>query len=522
VLAPDHAGSWVNRGKALISLGRHEEALTSYRKALSLNAELVDAWLGLAGLVLDLTKDIAGARAACERALALDPNSPGALVLLGQCDFMTGDADAAVESCDRAVAITPDFEPALSFKIFYADYSANADVARQQQVRGDWWQQIGARIFERPRAPHGNDRDPGRKIVLGYVSGDFNNRSPAFSFWPVLKNHDRDRFEVVCYSTVARVDAVTESFRSIADRWRDCWSLSDDQLDERIRADKVDILIDLSGHTAGNRLRTFARKPAPVQVTAWGFGTGTGLQSIDYMFSDLVALPAADRHLYAEQIYDLPCLLIMEPPQAALRFAEPPMLANGFVTYGAFNRVSKLSGRTIAVWMQILQADPTARLVIKDASIDQESIRHGLLQKFAAHGIGPERAVLLGKTPRDDHLKAYGQVDVCLDPFPQNGGISTWEALYMGVPVVAKLGTTISSRCAGAILSAVGMADWMADDEPQYVDIARAVTPDRLKELRNTLPGMIAERCSPAAYARAVEDAYRTMWAKYCGTADDS
>jgi predicted O-linked N-acetylglucosamine transferase (SPINDLY family) len=305
----------------------------------------------------------------------------------------------------------------------------------------------------------------------------------------------------------------------MADRWRDASQWSDDQLADGIRTDKVDILIDLSGHTEGSRLRVFARKPAPVQVTAWGFGTGTGLPTIDYMFCDPVALPAADRPLYAEHIHDLPSLMIMDPPPAELRCPVPPAVANGYVTYGVFNRVSKFSDAAIAVWARILQAEPTARLVIKDASLDDESIRSVLTEKFTAHGVGAERITFMGATSREDHLKAYALVDVCLDPFPQNGGISTWEALHMGVPVVAKLGRTIASRCAGAILSAVGLTDWVAGDDAQYVEIARAASAARLNGIRTALPGMIAERCSPEAYTGAVEEAYRSMWQAYCGAA---
>jgi predicted O-linked N-acetylglucosamine transferase (SPINDLY family) len=518
-LAPGLAGAWTSRGKALAALGRTGEARASYQHAISIDNGLLAAWLGLAGLLLEAKTHIKEARAACERALAIDPQSPGALILLGDCHAAEGDPDAGAEFCDRALAIVPDFEPALSFKAFYLDYSSKADVARQQQVRSEWWRRIGAKLFEQSQAPHGNDRDPDRKLVLGYVSADFNNRSPVYSFRPVLENHDRAGFEVICYSTSARSDAITDSFRRIADRWRDARSWSDAELADCIRADKVDILIDLSGHTAGNRLRTFARKPAPVQVTAWGFGTGTGLRSIDYMFSDPVTLPAADRPLYAEQIYDLPSVIMMEPPPADLRCSEPPVLANGYRTYGVFNRVSKFSDAAIAVWARILQADTTARLLIKDGGIDQDHIRRMLLDKFDTHGIAAERLSLLGATIRNEHLKVFGQVDICLDPFPQNGGISTWDALYMGVPVVTKLGTTVPGRCAGGILCAVGLNDWVASDEDRYVEIALSATPERLRTIRNDLPGMIAARCSPEAYTRAVDEAYRTMWARYCGAA---
>jgi predicted O-linked N-acetylglucosamine transferase (SPINDLY family) len=276
-------------------------------------------------------------------------------------------------------------------------------------------------------------------------------------------------------------------------------------------------LIDLSGHSDGNRLRAFARKPAPVQVTAWGHATGTGLPMVDYVFSDPVLVPAEVRHFFAEQIHDLPCAVIIEPPPAEFRCCEPPVTSNGYLTYGVFNRVSKISNAAIAVWARILRSDLTARLMIKDFGIDIETVRSALLDNFASHGIAQNRLQLIGSTSREDHLAAYRQVDMCLDPFPQGGGVSTWEALYMGVPVVAKIGDSIPQRLGGAILSAIGMADWVASDDDQYVEIALRSTPERLRTLRHALPDMINMDCSPAAYTKAVEAAYQAMWQKHCG-----
>jgi predicted O-linked N-acetylglucosamine transferase (SPINDLY family) len=292
---------------------------------------------------------------------------------------------------------------------------------------------------------------------------------------------------------------------------------SDDRLADCIRSDRVDILIDLSGHTEGNRLRSFARKPAPIQVTAWGHATGTGLPTIDYLFSDPTLLPAEVRHLVAEQVYDLPCAIIIEPPPAALRCSEPPVTSNGYVTYGVFSRVSKLSNAAIGVWARILRSDVTSRLLIKDHLISDVSVPSRLLEKFASHKIAPERICLLGSTSREEHLAAYQRIDICLDPFPHGGGVSTWEALHMGVPVVTKLGDGIASRAGGAILSAIGMPDWIAADDDQYVEIALQSNQDRLRTIRHGLPDLIDRHCSPAAYTRAVEAAYRTMWQTCCG-----
>jgi predicted O-linked N-acetylglucosamine transferase (SPINDLY family) len=453
---------------------------------------------------------------ACQRALAIDPGSARTLTQLGHCHALQGDAETAVSWFDRALAIKPDDEAALSSRIYSLDFSDDGDFARHQAARSEWWARIGSKIHARCPPQHDNDRDPARRIVLGYVSAEFREHSAAFSFRPVLENHDKTRFEVICYSGSVAEDAVTNCFRQVADQWRNVLQWSDDRLADCIRADKVDVLIDLSGHSEGNRLRTFAGKPAPVQVSAWGHATGTGLPTIDYLFSDPVVLPAEVRHLYAEQIHDLPCAIIIEPPPTELRSLEPPVTSNGYVTYGSFNRVNKLSNAVIAVWARILRADVTSRLLIKHQLIDDVSIRSLLLEKFVSHGIAPDRIDLLGSTSRKEHLAAYQRVDICLDPFPHGGGVSTWETLHMGVPVVAKLGDGIAGRIGGAILSAIGMTDWVASDDDQYVEIALRSSPDRLRTIRHELPNLIERRCSPAAYTRAVEAAYRTMWEKWC------
>ena len=515
-MGADHALAWTYRGEALGFLGRSGEALASSDRALAINSELGQAWQSRGFILAQLGK-ITEAELAYARALALLPDNAAVITGLGGCFGLKGDADAALACLDRALAIQPDLEMALSTKIFTLDFSGNCDFAAQQAARTQWWRQIGERICaERPRQRK-SDCDPTRRIVLGYVSADFRDHSAAFSFRPVLENHDNARFEVICYSAYPTEDAVTTSFRNVADQWRDASQWSDHQLADCIRADNVDILIDLSGHSSRNRLRVFAGKPAPVQVTAWGHGTGTGQPTIDYLFSDPVAIPAEVRHLLAEQVYDLPCLMIVEPLPAELRCPEPPMTANGYVTYGVLNRISKISDAAIAVWARILRSDVTSHLLIKDKLLDDASVQSLLLERFAGHGIGPERISFEGSTSREAHLAAHQRVDICLDPFPHGGGVTTWEALHMGVPVVAKLGNGgVAARVAGAILSSIGLADWVATDDDQYVDIALRSTPDQLRTLRRELPDLINARCGPAAYTRAVEAGYRTMWKKYC------
>nr|WP_041756176.1 tetratricopeptide repeat protein [Bradyrhizobium sp. ORS 278] len=513
-LSPDDTIALINRGETFLTLKRNADALHDFDRVIALDPQFALGWLGRAN-VLMLNKQVSEALEACQRALAIEPNSAKALNQIGQCHALLGDAQAAVACFDAALAIDPADEIALESRIFSLDF-CEVGFAQHQAARSEWWRRIGSKIAEMHPPHHANDPDPDRRIVVGYVSGDFKEHSAARTFRPVIQSHDKSQVEVICYSNSPIQDAITDTFRQAADRWRDVTQWSDDQLADCIGVDKVDILVDLSGHSRGNRLSTFARKPAPIQVTAWGHATGTGLATMDYLFGDPVMAPPEMRHLFTEQIYDLPSLIIIEPPPSGLRSLEAPVTSNGHVTYGAFTRANRLSSAVLDVWARILRADVAARLLVKDYLLSDAAIQARLLADFAARGIAPERIDLIGPTSRDEHLAAHRLIDIWLDPFPNGGGVSVWEALHMGVPVVSKLGNGMCSRAGGAILSAIGMADWVATDDDEYVDIALRATPDRLNTLRRQLPDLIAERCAPSVYTRAVEAAYRTMWQTYC------
>jgi predicted O-linked N-acetylglucosamine transferase (SPINDLY family) len=520
-LRPHYAEAIANLGTARLDRNQVDEALSDFDRALALAPDLTEAWLGR-GHALQQRKRSAEALACGERALAIEPASYRAQVLIGHCLASQGRIDEAIARFDRALAIKPDFAEAISVKIFVLDFAAGAGFEEQRDARRVWWQQVGAKLAVQPRAAHQNVRDPHRRLVLGYVSSDFRDHSAAHAFNPVLQYCDKAEFEIVCYSCSPIQDRMTEEFRRIADRWRDAQQWSDERLADQIRQDAVDILIDLSGHTNGHRLGVFARKPAPIQVHGWGHGTPPGLPTIDYVFSDPVTIPLEARSLFHEAIYDLPCMLTLDPlPRDVLR-AELPALANGFVTFGVFNRISKISDAAVEVWGQILERLPGSKLLVKDHAIEDALVRDNLLARFAQHGVGSERIDLYGATSRPDHLRALNKVDICLDPFPQNGGVSTWEALQMGVPVVAKLGNTLSSRVAGAILSAIGMNDWVAESVSEYLEIAvaQATRVEELSQLRRALPGHIAASAAgnPSAYADEVGKAYRSMWQTYCAS----
>lgn len=522
-LKPDFAQALSNRGRALSELG-HPPAVTldHYQRALAIDSHLERALLGQARQLAVLGR-LSDAFDSCRKAVSNDPQSHEALTILGHCLAGQGKTEEAIETFDQALAIVPDHEEAIIMRIFTLDFDRRASFPEHQEARKEWWRQIGSKIAKVPESERKNVLDPDRKLVIGYVSADFKNHSAALIFGPVLRNHDKERFEVVCYSVTSMRDALTDQFQSVADKWVEVWRLTDDQFAEQVVSDRIDILVDLSGFTAGNRLRVFARKPAPIQVTAWGHATGNGMPEIDYLFSDPVSTPAEVRHLFAEKVYDLPCLITIDPPPSSVKRAlQPPCLANGYVTFGVFNRVSKISDDSIRVWNQILQALPQSKLLLKDGTLSDLRIRQLLLDRFSAQGLPPERIQCLGATTRGVHLAAYEGVDICLDPFPQNGGVSTWEALQLGVPVLAKLGNGNASRAAGAILSSIGMHEWVADSEAQYIELALkyASQPEYLSALRSELPARIlaSEAGNVPRYTRAAEAAYRAIWKEYCAS----
>jgi predicted O-linked N-acetylglucosamine transferase (SPINDLY family) len=454
---------------------------------------------------------------ACNKVLEQNPTSEIGLTLLGACLGRLGEIAAAIQHFDRALEIKSDCEEAIGNKIFYLDFLPEADFAVKQAALRYWWDAIGSKFPRRKLA--NRSLDPQKRIIVGYVSADFRNHSAAFGFLPVLRSHDKANFQINCYSSSPARDSLTAVFESAADVWVDAMALSDDELADRIQADGVDILVDLSGYTTGNRMGLFARKPAPIQVTAWGSGTGTGLQTMDYFFADPVTIPQDVRHLFAERVYDLPALITLDPI-TDIQPSALPMLRNGFVTFGVFNRIDKISDDPLAVWSKLLRAVTGSKIMVKHHALDDAFLRDSLVGRFVAQGIPQDSVICIGSTERRDHLKAFENVDISLDPFPQNGGVSTWESLYMGAPVVAKLGRGASSRAAGAILKAIGLDDWVADDEDGYIAIAQkyASMPSHLEKLRAGLPARIAS--SPAGniavYTQKAEAGYRQFWRDYC------
>lgn len=527
--------------------GRLKEAEAIYRKVLDVEPTHADA-LHLLGLILYRAGKDAAAVRLLEIARRYLPSDPDLLANLGEIYRRLNRLEDSEQCCRRALELRPDHAGTHSNLILTIDLQDHRSIAEQQQERHRWYEQHGRRYVELIQ-PHENSPDPERRLRLGYVSADFVGHSAYVVFSPVIRRHDTAAFEVVCYSGVEREDQNTDRLRRAVHLWRSTRDMTDEELARQIRRDGIDILVDLSGHSSGNRLLVFARKPAPVQVTAWGYATGTGIPEIDYFLADPVLVPVADRALFAEELVDLPCSICYEAPDHAPEVSSLPALDGRLFTFGCLNRIEKISDRALALWSRVLSRVPEARLLIKTRRLDDAEARDHLLGRLEKQGIVRRRAmprdsaklsaklhslwerhlafgtprnevVLLGGSSHEEHLRTFHEVDLALDPFPHGGGVSSAEAMWMGVPVVTLSGSTIPGRLGASMLAATGMQDWIARSEDDYVRIAVEAARDlpRLARMRSELRRRIAESAfgDPERYAQSVEAAYRSMWRRWC------
>ncbi len=514
----ERASAFYKRGIVLRNLGRFEEAVASYDMAVASDPKFVDAYVQR-GDVLYIAKRLDGALASYNRALEIKPDLAQAFCGISRVYRDRGQIRQAVSCLTHALGLqpaNPDIHLAL---IFTRNFDPTASSAELQTERRAFAQKFASH-FRQVVAPFSNDPDPNRRLRIGYVSPHFRAQASAYAFGGALLNHDKSCFEIICYSDTLDEDSATARFRAGADCWHQTIDLSDDALANLIRNDRIDILVDLAGYQSGNRLLVFARKPAPIQVTAWGEPTGTGLQAMDYLLADPVLVPHSERTQLTERVADLPNFLGYWNPEPLPEPGPLPALAKGHVTFGSFSRVAKITNATIRAWASILRALPTAMLVLKGPDFADAGSRQRVSGGFATLGIPATRLTLLGGSDRDAHFAAYRDIDIALDPFPHGGGMTTLDALYMGVPVVAWQGPTISSRLAAASLTALGLTDFIAPSQDAYVDlaVATAANSDALARLRAGLRSRLegSEFGNAARYSRAVEAAYRAMWLRWC------
>lgn len=373
---------------------------------------------------------------------------------------------------------------------------------------------------------HHNDRSPDRILRIGYVGGDFKTHSAAMIFGNVIFNHDPKQVEHYLYSSLpvnGEQDLMTRRFFVSTERekrWRDIVPLNDDQAAERIREDRIDILVDLAAHTSGGRLGLFFRKPAPIQLTAWGFAHGTGMEEVDYFLADPVAVPEAERQYYTEKIVDLPCIVSYAPPPYQIRgISAAPFASHDYFTFGSYARYEKLSDECLRAFAEILRRVPGSKLQFKDHAFRRPySIKR--VMSFM-EGIAPERLLFSISTNHQDHMLAYQQCDLCLDPWPHGGGVVFLEQMWMGVPTLTLRGKQPSGRTGASVLTVLNHPEWLAESVEDYIEKAvllasGGMETKSLLSSRKTLRDEFSRSPVVHGYAQAVEAAYRGVWREWC------
>lgn len=555
-IVPDFAEAHRNLGAVLRDLGQFDDAVASYRYALELKPNLAAAHDDL-GTVLREHQQLDAAVASHRRALEIDPEFVRAHSNLGIALHKLGQIDAAQASFRRALEIEPDFAPAYNnlggtLQDLWQVDDAVAMFRRALEIKPDSTsafstvlcmehylpdhsaaslpveaRQFGA-LAERkasPRTVWRNTREEDRCLHIGLVSPDLRTHPVGYfveSVLAALKSNATGRLKITAYPTnLVRTDAITERIKAFCHAWHSAVGIPDASLARQIHDDGIDILIDLSGHTAHNRLPLFAWKPAPVQVSWLGYFATTGLAAMDYLIADPWTLLAAEESQFTEKIWRLPeTRLCFTPPDEDVPVSPLPALANGHVTFGCFNNLTKVNDAVVALWARVLTAVPGSRLFLKTKQLDEARIRQRVTDCFATNGIEPARLILEGFSPRAEYLDSYRRVDIALDPFPFPGGTTSVESLWMGVPVLTLAGASFLSRQGIGLLMNAGLPDWIAADADDYVARAMSHTSDlqRLASLRSGLRQQVLD--SPLfdapRFAGHFEAALRGMWRAWC------
>jgi predicted O-linked N-acetylglucosamine transferase (SPINDLY family) len=520
-MSPAYADAHLALGIVYDEIGKIAEAAECFRRALGTSPTHVQAMNALA-LCLQRQWRLDEAAEVCERALTIAPDYVEAwnnLGLIRNCEGRLADAENAFR---RALEINPDYFEAYSNLLFSRNYGTDLSSVEVVEEARAYGQRVSARVGENRYVSWCVEPTPAR-LRVGFVSGDLRDHSVGYFLEGLLASLDPARVESIAYPTTRLSSELTRRIHPRFSAWKPLVGLDDATAARVIHDDGIHVLVDLSGHTAHNRLPVFAWKPAPVQVSWLGYCATTGVSEIDYYLADEWTLPETLEHDFSERIWRLPeTYICFSRPDAPVPVSELPALAAGYVTFGSFNNLSKVTEKVIALWSRLLLAVPGSRLLLKARQLKDGAVRERIAQRFSEHGVSIERLALEGPIEgRAEHLAAYHRVDIGLDPFPYNGVTTTVEALWMGVPVLSLEGRHFLSRQGVGILHNAGLKDWVAADEDDLIAKAVAHVGDlevlaqlrqRLREQLEHSPLMDAGR-----FARNFESALWNMWQKQQG-----
>ena len=515
---PDNASVLGNLGIMLSRQGKYDHAKRTFERVVELEPQNVEGYDNL-GVVLLSMNQLEGAVKAFRRALELRPGVASALNNLGTALQLEGFAREAVACFREAVERAPEFAGAHSNLLLALHYVPGIGRKEMFEEHLAWARtHAGGRPLPQPSPGVPGEGVSEKRLRVGLVSADFRQHSVAYFLEPVLEEREGNKLEVICYSDVQEPDAVTHRIEKLSDRWRDWRGVSNDRAAEMVRADGIDVLVDLAGHTGMNRLTMFAGRAAPLQVSWLGYPDTTGIAAMDYRVTDVWADPMGDGDVFhTEKLIRLQrCAWCYRPAKSSPAVGPLAASRNGYVTFGSFNMLAKINEELLALWARILRQAPRSRLLLKAQGLEDRAARYRIIDTMAKNGIDESRIELRDRAPSlDEHFKTYHAVDVALDSFPYHGTTTTCDALWMGVPVVALRGDRHVSRVGVSLLSSVGLEELIARDADEYVQMARELARDvkRMTELRRVLRERM--RRSPLLdgkeMARTLEGVFRCL-----------
>jgi len=516
---PDPANAHSHLGTIYNDLGQYDLAIAHLRQALQLDAAQAMTFNNL-GFALIQQGQLSEAIANFQSAIKIAPNLAAAHLNLGHALTNQGRIMEGIDSFKETLRIEPEYHPGHSNLLYAMNYDRANTAEAIAEAHKKWGDRCSHQLISYTHCK--KSLQPYRKLRVGYLSPDFRKHSVAYFFEPILTHHDPALVETFCYANVLQPDDVTDRLKSIAHKWRDIYPMSDAQVAEIIRGDRIDILIDLAGHTGSNRLPVFALKPAPIQITYLGYPNSSGLKAMDYRLTDNYADPIGmTEEFYTEELIRLPnCFLCYQPPSNAPDVIETPAKTIKRITFGSFNNLPKITELVIDLWAKVLHAVPNSRIILKINWFDDAGTRDRYWQLFKERGIAPERVKLIGLILESNHhLAFYGNIDIALDPFPYNGTTTTCEAMWMGVPVITLAGQTHVSRVGVSLLNSVGLSQLIATTTDEYVDLAIALSSDweQLNQLRTGLRSKVANSplCDRIFHTQNLETVYRHLWQRY-------
>lgn len=520
--APAHPDGLLRAAQSAHAAGRREQALALYDQALSGEPARRAPLLVNTGVLLRDLARLPESVLRLEEAVRLEPALAQAHHNLALARYDLGEIGAAEQELREAIRLKPDFQEAHSSLLCIFGLTRNADRQRVLDEHRRWAEAWADPLTARA-PPHVNPPDPDRPLNIGYVSADLRDHSIAYFIEPVLAAHDRTRLRIVCYDNCPSEDAVTRRLMTHADLWRKVHAMNDDELASAIRADGIDILIDLSGHTAGNRLLALARRPAPVQAGWLGYVCTTGMRAMDWRITDAhLDPPGMSERWNTERLIRLPSSAAFQPAADSPPVNSLPALSRGFIRFGSLNNYAKIGDEVITLWATLLRRVPDARLLLVALGGDDPAVRGGVLDRFTRLGGAglAGRIDVIGRRPMAEFLRLFHDIDIALDPFPYGGGTTSLHTLWMGVTIVTLEGESELARGTSGIMTACGLQSMVAGSREQYLDIAMNLAADHagLARLRSGLRQRLAQSVigDTVAVTKNLETAYRAMWRDWC------